>query len=412
MKQRWRVAVPVAAVALAAAWWATSPASTPPAAPPPPAAAAPAPPPVPAADPPPSGPRRGVPLTTAALGERRAQLALWTQRLQRAQQVLAAYQAATRYPFDSRPAREHADQWDPHPLITNDLPLRLPGGAVTPGLHVRTTQQKVFAGGSDTVALTVTATDDDGKVLPLRILSAVTHGAAGSSAPGARPAAQAPAVTQAFVDDGSLGDAQAGDGTFTARLDPAGEGFGGYAGLIRTELTVQSGDTPGYVAFDVVYTPGVPATWAGPVREALEDGSLDLYLAADVLEAGRYVVTGRVDDAGGRPFAFVSFNDVLAAGAQQVRLRIHGRLVRDRKPAFPLVLHDVEGFLLREDAYPDRALMPARDGLVYTTRRYSAASFSDAAYASDETARYLAEYGKDVSEAQQQVDQLQAATGP
>jgi hypothetical protein len=411
MKVRWRIVVPVVAVATAAAWWATSPASTPPAAAPA-VAAAPASSPAAAVASAPSGPRRGKPLNAVALDDRRAALALWRQRLERAQQVLAAYRAATRYPFDSRPAREHGDQWNPHPLITNDLPLRMPGGAVTPGLHVRTTQQKVFASARDTVALTVTATDDNGNVLPLRILSSVAHGAPGSAAPGAKPAAQAPVVTQAFVDDGSLGDAQAGDGTFTARLDPAGEGFGDYAGLIRTELTVQSGDTRGYVAFDVVYTPGVPATWSGPAHEALRDGSLDIDLPVDVAEAGRYVVTGRVDDANGQPFAFVSFNDVLATGPQQVRLTLYGRLVRDQKPAFPLVLHDVEGFLLREDAYPDRVLMPARDGVVHTTRRYTAASFSDAAYASDETARYLAEYGKDVAEAQQQVDQLQASNGP
>ena len=86
--------------------------------------------------------------------------------------------------------------------------------------------------------------------------------------------------------------------------------------------------------------------------------------------------------------------------------------MRDQKPAFPLTLHDVDGFLLKPDAYPDRALMPARDGPVYTTRLYKPASFSDATFASDETARYIAEYGKDVSQAQQQVDQLQASTGP
>ncbi|MGN6526308.1 MAG: choice-of-anchor X domain-containing protein [Burkholderiaceae bacterium] len=413
MTVRWRIVVPVAAVATAVVWWATAPASPPPVAPASttPATAA-ASTPVPEAAPSPAGPRRGMPLSAAALGDRRAELALWRQRLERAQQVLAAYRAATRYPFDSRPAREHGDQWNPHPLITNDLPLRMPGGSAIPGLRVRTTQQKVYASANDTVALTVTATDDSGNVLPLRILSSVAHGAAGSAAPGARPAAHAPVVTQAFVDDGSLGDARAGDGTFTARLDPAGEGFGDYAGLIRTELTVQSGSTQGYVAFDVVYTPGVPATWSGPAREALRDGSLDIDLPVDVAEAGRYVVTGRVDDAHGQPFAFVSFNDVLATGPRQVRLTMYGRLVRDLKPAFPLVLHDVDGFLLREDAYPDRVLMPARDGVVYTTRRYTAASFSDAAYASDETARYLAEYGKDVAQAQQQVDQLQASTGP
>jgi hypothetical protein len=404
MTPRWRIALPIALLCSATVWWVGSTASTPP----PDAdeattrADAPDPgTPSPAA----SGTRRGAPFSAAGLAERQAGLVLWQQRLQRAQQTLASYQESTRYPFDSRPAREHADQWLTHQIITNDLPLRMPGTAVAPNLRVHTTQERVFASAGDSVALTVTATDDNGNVLPLRILSAVAHGAT-------QAGGQAPVAQQAFVDDGTQGDAQAGDGVFSTRLIPASEGFATYAGLIRTELVVQSGEQQGYVAFDVVYTPQAPATWTGPVREALDKGSLALYLAADVAQAGRYVVTGRVDDADGKPFAYVSFNDELGAGAQEVVLTVYGRLVRDQKPAFPLTLHDVDGFLLKADAYPDRALLAARDGTVYTTRKYGLAQFTDAAWSSDETARYVAEYGNDVAQAQRQVTRLQAPSGP
>jgi hypothetical protein len=409
MKIRWRVVAPIALVCSAAVWWVGSTASTPPLAP----TAAPS---TGIADGPKalavtaSGARRGAPFNATGLGERREKLALWQQRLQRAQDTLAAYKASTRYPFDSRPAAEHQDQWQTHQIITGDYPLRMPGTGVTPNLRVHTTQERVFATGGDTVAFTVTATDDNGAVLPLRIVSSVAHSP--QDMLGGKAAPLAPVVTQPFVDDGSQGDLQAGDGVYSARLNPLAEGFGNFAGMIRTELIVQSGEQQGYVAFDVVYSPQVPATWSGPVHESLQDGSLNLVLAADVAQAGRYVITGRVDDAAGKPFALVSFNAELGTGAQQVTLPVHGRLVRDQKPQFPLTLHDVDGFLLKTDAYPDRALMPARDGPVYTTRKYSLAAFSDAAWSSDETARYLAEYGKDVGQAQQQVDQLQAAAGP
>ena len=57
--------------------------------------------------------------------------------------------------------------------------------------------------------------------------------------------------------------------------------------------------------------------------------------------------------------------------------------------------------------------MPSRDGPVATSRKYALAQFSDATFSSDETQRYLAEYGKDVAQAQQQVGQLQPApAGP
>ena len=75
-------------------------------------------------------------------------------------------------------------------------------------------------------------------------------------------------------------------------------------------------------------------------------------LGADVTQPGRYVITGRVDDATGKPLALVTFNDELGAGAQQVPLQVYGRLMRDDKPAFPLVLHDVEGFLLGPTPIP------------------------------------------------------------
>jgi len=405
MRIRWRVVVPVAAVCTAALWWIAAPASAPPAQALDPVAqasvGAPAPRDVaPAA----SAPRRA-PFSAAGLDDREARLALWRQRLERARQTLAKYQAATRYPFDSRPASEHADQWLTHQVVTTDAPLRMPGTGIVPNLRVHTTQQKVFATGADTVLLTVTATDDNGAVLPLRVLSSMAHSPQDTG--GGKAAPLAPVVTQPFVDDGSNGDARAGDGTFTARLDPAAEGFGNFAGLIRTELVVQSGDQQGYVAFDVVYAPQAPATWTGSAHDAMRDGSLDFILGVDVDQPGRYVITGRVDDAEGRPLALVTFNDELGKGARQVPLRVYGRLVRDLKPAMPLKLHDVEGFLLKPDAYPDRALMASLDGPVATSRRYAPAQFSDALFSSDETQRYLAEYGKDVAQAQQQLAQLQ-----
>ena len=56
---------------------------------------------------------------------------------------------------------------------------------------------------------------------------------------------------------------------------------------------------------------------------------------------------------------------------------------------------------------------PALDGPVATSRKYALGVFSDATFSSDETQRYLAEYGKDVAQAQQQVSQLQpSAPGP
>jgi hypothetical protein len=412
LARRWWIGVPLLVLGAAAAWWIAMPAGpAPPAAGESAAAAAGAQPPAPAApQAAASGPRRGAPLSAQALADRREQLVRAHARLDRAKQSLASYRLSTRYPYDSRPAGEHGDQWIAHPLLASDVPLRVPGGTAAPGVHIHTTQQAVFVSGSDAVTLTVAALDDDGNVLPLRILRSVTEAPVDAQAP--QRTAPPPAVTQLFVDDGTQGDARAGDGTWTTRLQPAGEGFAGWGGLVRTELTVLAAGTQGYVAFDVIYAPETPATWAGPAREALEDGSLVLTLPVQVMQPGRYVVTGRVDDGDGKPFALLSFNEELAAGPQVVVLTVWGRLVRDLKPAFPLTLHDVDGFLLKPDAFPDRALMPPRDGVVLTTRKYAIATFSDAVWQSEETARYVGELGKDVDAAQSEVDRLESQVGP
>ena len=56
-----------------------------------------------------------------------------------------------------------------------------------------------------------------------------------------------------------------------------------------------------------------------------------------------------------------------------------------------LLLRDVDGFLLKEDAFPDRALMPRLPGLVHMSKRYPMSVFSDAEWQSEERDRYLRE---------------------
>ena len=106
MKIRWRVVGPVALVCSAAVWWVASTAGTPPVAALDPVAQASAGAPAPRdVAPAPSSGR--APFSKAGLDDRQARLALWQQRLQRAQETLESYKTATRYPFDSRPAGEH-----------------------------------------------------------------------------------------------------------------------------------------------------------------------------------------------------------------------------------------------------------------------------------------------------------------
>jgi hypothetical protein len=185
-------------------------------------------------------------------------------------------------------------------------------------------------------------------------------------------------------------------------------------GTLRVEFRVRSGSAEGGAFFDIMFTPAAPATFTGKVREVVEQGSLQLYAGINVRKPGRYVVTGRLDDEGGMPVGLVTFNEELAAGPQEVKLTVFGRLIITEAFSFPLKLRDVEGFLLKENADPDRELMTTQRGYMYTTREYQPTKeqFSPDEWTSEERQRYLTEFSKDVKDAQENLDAITQAPPP
>jgi hypothetical protein len=336
----------------------------------------------------------GRPLSALGEAQRKEQLALWQGRLARAQLARDNYLQAARYPHESRPMSEHPDQVHPFEPIAEDRPLRMPGGSVTQGVRLKTTQERVFASGNESNRVTVALQDDAGRPLPLRITRAVQREVTPPGRTASTPDFQMPVSSDS-------------NGVFTMVMQPARQGFSGFAGTVRLELALEYGGQPGFLFFDLVYSPEQAATWLPGVREALEGGSLAFYARAQVLLAGRYVVTARIFDANGKAVALAQFNGEVPAGTADFRLPLFGKLVRDSQPAFPLQLRDVEAFLLKPDTFPDRVMLPRLAGVQHTSKTYPLASFADAEWQSDERARYLAELGKDVAAAEQAIQRLQ-----
>jgi hypothetical protein len=332
-------------------------------------------------------------LTDAAWAQQEALRRAREERLLRAEQTLQAYQHASRYPFDSRPLAEHADQTRPFDPIEREAPARSGDGKALKGVRLRLMQDRVFASGDEAVGFTVSAFNEEGKPLPLRVSRAV---AMDMPEPGTQAAR--PPVPLDFNDSARPPDTRASDGQWAGRLQPAGQGYGDFAGTLRVALELVVDGQPGTAAFDVMYDPLVPARWSGAAREQLQAGSLDFKLQAQIAQAGRYVVSGRVYDALGKPLALLQFNQELPVGAQEVKLQLFGKLIHDLAPAFPLTLRDVQGFLLREQ-HPDRAMMPRWAGVVHQTASYPLSAFSKAEWSSEERDRYLAELARDVERA-------------
>ncbi len=335
----------------------------------------------------------GAPLSALGLAQRREQLAQWQDRLARAQQALAAHQAATQYPHESRPIEEHPDQVRPFAPIAEDRALRVPGGTAPQGVRLKTTQERVFASGNESSRITVTLQDMEGRTLPLGLRQATIK----EVTPPGRTASTAPFnATPALTD-----------GVYSFVMQPAVQGFASFAGTVRLELHLDYGGQPGFLYFDLVYSPGSAATWLPGVREAATAASLDFFLKAAVSQPGRYVVSARVDDATGTPLALALFNADVGTSTVEFRLPVFGKLIRDKQPTFPLTLRDVEAFLLKPDAFPDRVMLPRLAGSVHTSRVYPLAFFSTAEWQSEERTRYLDELGKDVGEANRKVQELQ-----
>lgn len=306
-----------------------------------------------------------------------------------ADHTYCSYREGSMYPAHSRPMSQNPDQAYPNRPVLESNPMRGDDRRSNPDILVQTSQSRVFLAAGESVAFSLRAVEPNGAVVPLVVTRAL---AAGIVTTGKRPTAQVPL---AFADDGAGADPVAGDNAFAGVLTPAQTGLAGFHGTIRTEVRYAAGGKNGVLIFDVIYSPRLPAVWTGAPREVLEDGSLAFVLRADVRQPGRYVVTGRIDDARGRPFALATFNEVLGPGPNDIKLVVFGKLMHDGGPALPLTLRDVDGYLLKENVDPDRELMPRLEGKLLTSRVGSLAGVTDAEWTSEERDRHLAEFAKD-----------------
>jgi hypothetical protein len=180
----------------------------------------------------------------------------------------------------------------------------------------------------------------------------------------------------AFHDDGVPPDALAGDGVFSATVPPTLEVAKGFSGELLVEVDVEVAEETGTLQFRFAQTAAVPARFTKTARDAVEGGSLAIYLGIEVLEAGRYDLRGRLYDAKGAPVAFMTYVGELGPSAREVRLFAYGKLLRDQGAVPPFVLKDIEGWRYLEGQYPDREQMEMwTEGT--TTAAYDASALTD-----------------------------------
>lgn len=312
------------------------------------------------------------------------------------------FRQVTRYPPESRPLREHPEQLRPFEPVPELDAARDAFGKPLKGLRIRSTQGPTFLGGNESTVLTIAVVNETNEIIAMRISNAVARAIADTTA----PVAPLEAALN-FNDKGSDGDAVASDGIYSARFAPAQQGFAAYAGTVRVMAEVSVAGQNAVVPFDVVYAPEVPATWLG-VRDQIEEGSLSFYLKVQAKLPGVYMISARVFDAKGVPLALLQVQQHVSAGVQELKLPLFGALIRDHAPAFPLRLVDVEGYLLRPDALPDRLMLARQRGVIHTTASYAADNFSSAAWSNETRERALQQHVLDAQVAAQNLRALQS----
>lgn len=318
---------------------------------------------------------------------------LWGKRLDRAQETLATYLAANRYPPMSRPMSEQPDTARPHFVADETARLKRRDGKLTDA-RARLHQDRYFLVGDERVALSLTCENSDGPA-PCEVLATKTRAEIGGADGGP---AEGPAGAQVTF---TRGQGDNGNAALVASFQPSTQGFSGYHGPIRVFIDLRIDSEEGEVSFEVMFTPRAPAVFTGAFREAIVKGSLEIAVEINVEVPGRYVITARADDAAGKPTAMLTFNDELGRGKQTAKLTLFGKLIGDEGARAPFRVHDVEGFLLKEDAFPDRELMQTLEGVAYTTGAYPEDAFSDAVWDSPDKQRHLDELTRRVEEAKE-----------
>lgn len=293
-----------------------------------------------------------------------------------------SYLENTKYPNYSRPIALHPDQVFPNQAIKESHPMRNHYGGADRSISLETSQSRVYLAANESVEIALKAVDQNGNPQALEIESANARGLVfgNKSSP--------PPLPIAFNSNQATSQ--------ITRFSPASTSFARFDGTIRIDVNYRVNDKRGQVFFDFIYSPEVPAVWSGKIREANENGDLKFYLPVSIKIAGRYLASARLDDAKGKPVAYLSFNEELKQGDTEIPLVVAGKLIRDQELKFPVSLRDIEAYLLKENVDPDRLLMPRLEGTQYQSKVYPLKNFSNEEWQSEERTRYLTEFGKDM----------------
>jgi hypothetical protein len=185
--------------------------------------------------------------------------------------------------------------------------------------------------------------------------------------PAGRPAERLPVVIRSAVviargdgrtgifldyrDDGTGGDAVAGDRIYTNRFAPAEHDPLASAAQVKLQVDIEAGGVERLLYLDFTYTPR-PLLDLVALDTGVRDGSLAISLAVDVHEPGYYLFSVDVLAGDGvTPIGWIAERWTrLDGGAARVELALFGKVLRDRGIAGPFVIANLRAVRRADEA--------------------------------------------------------------
>ncbi len=275
---------------------------------------------------------------------------LWKRRMQ---DSLESYLAWAKYPPTSRPIAEVSELLKP-----NDLPRRQQ--ALDPSgrrVQLELDQDRLYVLPKQEVTATITAKAGEAPV-HVEATGVLKKGLAEN----------AEDVLAVRFERGAAGVARA---TFA----PAVPSLADFRGSLTLVVDVSALGERGTVRFPFELTGPPPASFTQRARDALEDGSIAVYVGVRVEVAGRYELLARAYDAHGQPVALLKYEGDLDPTRTEARMIAFGKILLDAAAETPLTIRDFEGLRLLSGAHPDREMMAGWSG-PHTTAKYASSSLS------------------------------------
>ena len=137
-----------------------------------------------------------------------------------------------------------------------------------------------------------------------------------------------------YRDDGQAPDRRAGDGVYSARLEPSALAYFPTASyMVRVQGRLQNGDLRSAAGGFLYSDPAARLT--GRYRDSLREGNLVIAAEIEVAETGRFHLAGTIYSPSGEPVGVAQAAANLEPGRHWIELSYYGLMFHERKVAGP-----------------------------------------------------------------------------